>query len=228
MKRIGPEAKSGESASVSSVRPDLFGVLAEDGQDPELHAYAREEAERYLAGEDVDPSMQGPAFRIAAMGGDAELFEAFQKRFEGDPVPSERGRLLSAIGSFQTPELRERAFEYVLKGPLKPQEPTYLLRFLCDRPEDQDETWKWVAAHYDEIVKRIPALYAIYLPWFAEGCDLTRMEAARAFFSEPAHLPAGTEAELLKMAASVEECAGLREREGAALRAYLREGLKAP
>ena len=109
----------------------------------------------------------------------------------------------------------------MLQGPLKPQEPSYLLRWLASRPEQQDEAWRWVAAHYDEITKKIPALYAIYLPWFAAGCDLKRLEAARVFFSDPAHLPAGTEAELKKMAASVEECAGLREREGPALRSYL-------
>jgi hypothetical protein len=166
--------------------------------------------------------------RIAALGGDTELFDAFLKRFEGDPVPSERGRLLSAIGSFQSPELRARAFDYALKGPLKPQEPSYLLRWLCERPENQDEAWHWISEHYGELVKRMPSLYAIYLPWFAAGCDLQRMEAARVFFSEPAHMPPGTEAELKKMAASVEECAGLREREGAALRSYLEDAPTAP
>ena len=228
MKRIGAEAKPDESPSVSSLRPDLFAILAEEGQDPSLHAYAREETERYLAGEAIDPSMQGPMLRIAALGGDAELFDAFCKRFEGDPVPSERGRLLSAIGSFQSPDLRARAFDYALNGPLKPQEPTYMLRWMSDRPEQQDETWHWITQHYADLVKRIPSLYAIYLPWFAGGCDLQRMEAARIFFADPEHSPAGTEAELKKMAASVEECAGLREREGAAVRTYLQDRPTAP
>ncbi|HET9951584.1 MAG TPA: M1 family aminopeptidase [Candidatus Eisenbacteria bacterium] len=226
--RIGLEAKAGESPSVSSLRPELFAVLADEGKDAKLRAYARAQTDRYLAGENVDPSMQGPALRIAALEGDSALFGAFLKRFEGDPVPSERGRLLGAIGSFEAPELRARAFDYVLSGPLKPQELNYLLGALAKRPEHEDETWTWVAAHYDRIVKRIPALYVIYLPWFASGCDLTRLEAARAFFAEPAHLPPGTEAELLKMAASVTECAGLREREGGALRSYLRAGVTAP
>jgi hypothetical protein len=99
---------------------------------------------------------------------------------------------------------------------------------LGGRPEYEDEVWNWVAQHYGEIVKRIPALYAIYIPWFASGCNVARLEAARAFFADPAHLPAGSEAELLKMAESVTECAGIRERDGPALRAYLREGLTAP
>ena len=228
LKRIGLEAKPGEAPAISSLRPQLFAILAEDGQDAALHTYAREQAARYLEGDDVDPSMQGPAIRIAALGGDAELFDAYCKRFEGDPVPSERGRLLAAIGSFQSPELRARAFAYQQSGPLKPQEHLAFMGALGGRPEYEDEVWNWVAQNYDGIVKRIPALYAIYLPWFASGCDIARLEAARVFFADPAHLPAGSEAELLKMAASVTECAGIREREGPALRAYLRKGLTAP
>jgi len=226
--RIGLEAKPGESASVSSLRPELFVTLADEGEDAKLRTYARTETDRYLSGESVDPSMQGASLHVSALDGDAALFDVFRKRFEGDPVPSERGRLLGAIGAFQAPELRARAFDYVLSGPLKPQELNYLLGSLGSRPEHEEEVWNWVTTHYDPLVKRIPSLYAIYVPWFASGCELTRLEAARAFFADPAHLPPGAEAELLKMAASVTECAGLREREGAALRSYLHEGVTAP
>ena len=226
--RIGLDAKPSEPASVSSLRPELFATLADLGQDSKLRAYARVQTDRYLAGERVDPSMQGPALRVAALDGDAALFDAFIKKFESDPVPSERGRLLAAIGSFEASDLRARSFDYVLKGPLKPQELNYLIRSLGSRPEHEEEVWTWVTTHYDQIVKRIPSLYVIYLPWFASGCELTRLEAARAFFADPAHLPPGTEAELLKMAASVTECAGLREREGAALRTYLQGAVTAP
>jgi alanyl aminopeptidase len=226
--RIGLDAKPGESASVSSLRPELFATLADLGQDSKLRARARAQTDRYLAGESVDPSMQGPALRIAALDGDAALFDAFVKKFESDPVPSERGRLLVAIGSFEAPDLRARSFDYVLKGPLKPQELNSLLRSMSQRPEREDEVWTWLTTHYDQIVKRIPSLYVIYLPWFASGCELTRLEAARAFFADPAHLPPGTEAELLKMAAAVTECAGLREREGASLRSYLQGVVTAP
>jgi alanyl aminopeptidase len=226
--RIGLEEKAGESPSVSSLRPDLFLTLADYGQDETLRGYARKEADRYLAGENIDPSMLGVALHVAALDGDEPLFNAFLKRFEGDPVPSERGRLLGAIGTFESPELRARAFDYVLSGPLKPQELNYLLGSMGKRPEHEEEVWSWVTAHYDKIVKRIPSLYVIYLPWFASGCELSRLEAARAFFADPAHLPPGTEAELLKMEASVTECAGLRQREGAALRAYLNGDVTSP
>jgi alanyl aminopeptidase len=228
MKRIGRTAKAGESPSVSSLRPAVFGALAEDGHDAELRVYARKEADRYLAGGSVDPSMLGTVLHVAALDGDEALFDAFRKRFESDPVPSERGRLLGGIGSFQKPELRARAFDYNLAGPLKPQEHNFLLAWMAERPEHQEEVWGYVKEHYDQIVKRIPALYAIYIPWIASGCDPVRLEAARAFFAEPAHNPPGTEAELLKMAASVTECVSLREREGAALRSYLRAGLTPP
>jgi hypothetical protein len=78
------------------------------------------------------------------------------------------------------------------------------------------------------MVKRLPAVYTIYLPWIAAGCEEARIEAAKSFFSDRDHNPPGTEAELLKMIGSVEECVGLRGREGARVRRFLREGLTAP
>ena len=228
MKRVGLVSKKSEAPAVSSLRPILFSTLAEDGQDAELRAFAKAQAERYLAGQPVDPSIQAPSLRVAALDGDATYFDALTKKFSNDPVPSERGRILAAIGSFQNPDLRERAYEYNLEGPLKPQEHNYLLGYMCKDPQFEDEVWNWVQEHYDEIKERIPALYAIYLPWFASGCDLTRLEAAKAFFSDPDHLPPGTEAELLKMEAAVTECASLREREGQGVASYLRKGLTPP
>jgi hypothetical protein len=59
------------------------------------------------------------------------------------------------------------------------------------------------------------------MPFAAGGCSEERLAKARLFFSEPAHSPPGTEMTLAKVAESVTACAGLREREGPAVRNYL-------
>jgi hypothetical protein len=78
------------------------------------------------------------------------------------------------------------------------------------------------------VVSKLPTFLTIYYPWIALGCSSERLESARAFFADPAHSPPGTEAELRKMDATVVECVGLREREGAAVRDFLAKEFPAP
>ncbi len=228
MARIGTEPKEGESASAAGLRPSLFSCLAEWGDDRRLRDVAVREADRYLRGEHVDPSMLGAVLRIAAIDGDAARFDAYRKRFEEGTVPSDRSRLLLALGSFRSPELRARALAYNLSGPLKPQEHFNILRGIGSVPEQEEEVWEWAQRHYEEVEKRMPPYYMIYYPWMASGCSEARLESARSFFADERHSPPGSAAEFKKMEASVHECIGLREREGGPVRDYLREGFASP
>jgi len=226
--RIGLEPVSDESASTSSLRPSLFGALAEWGDRTDLRAFARQATKDYLHGGTVDPSMIGEVLRVAALDGDAALFDALQERFEKGGVPSERGRILAALGSFQSPELRARALAYNLSGPLKPQEHYAIPRAMGRVPEYEDEIWAYAQDNYAKITGMLPPFYLIYYPWMAAGCSAARLEEARAFFADEAHSPPGTETELKKVDAAVTQCIGLREREGAAVGDYLRARITAP
>jgi alanyl aminopeptidase len=228
LERIGTSPAAAEPPTAAEARPSLFALLADEGGDEELRAYAKAQTDRYLRGDAVDPSLLGAYLRTAALDGDAELFERLCRKFENDPVPSERRRLLGAIGSFRRPDLEERALAYNLASSLKPQEHYVILQAFSDRPDRRERSWRWFLANHDQMVKKLPAVYTIYLPWIAAGCEEARIEAAKSFFSDRDHNPPGTEAELLKMIESVEECVGLRGREGARVRRFLREGLTAP
>ena len=150
--RIGLESKSGESPTTTSLRPALFRTLADLGRDQRLREYARDAADRYLRGEDVEPSMVGPALRVAAFQGDAKLFDAIRARFENVKVPGERGRLLGALGAFRDPALRARALDYTFSGNLKPQEHYSIVQSAGAVPEQQDEVWAWAVRNYDRMI----------------------------------------------------------------------------
>jgi len=62
------------------------------------------------------------------------------------------------------------------------------------------------------------------MPYFAEGCSSSRIDAARSFFADPRHAPPGTSKEMARVAESVGDCVGLDAREGDAVRSYVTEG----
>jgi hypothetical protein len=87
-------------------------------------------------------------------------------------------------------------------------------------PAEQEKTFAWMTTHYDELAKRIPPEFMVYMPYFADGCSLTRVDAAKTFFAEPAHAPPGTSKELARVAEAVGDCVVLDAREGESVRRY--------
>ena len=117
-----------------------------------------------------------------------------------------------------------RALDYALLGPLVEEELLQIPRTAAEIPEFQEEVYLWMTANYDVITNRMPAMFSIYLPYFAGGCSLRLLGAAEVYFGDTRHRPAGTEKELAQVTEQVRECASLRQREGPAVAAYL-EGI---
>jgi len=61
------------------------------------------------------------------------------------------------------------------------------------------------------------------MPYFADGCSSSRIDAAKSFFADPEHAPPGTSKELARVSESVDDCVDLDLREGATVRSYVTE-----
>jgi hypothetical protein len=70
-------------------------------------------------------------------------------------------------------------------------------------------------------MKRIPPMYGVFMPAYAGGCSSVREEKAKEFFADPEHAPPGVEKEIARMSEGVEDCLGLRAREGSRFNAWL-------
>jgi alanyl aminopeptidase len=221
--RYGLARDPGEAEAVSLLRPKLIEALGIRGQDARVGAFADSLALVY--GRDpaaVDPASAGAVLRVAAFRGDPARFAAFRTRFKAASTPVERANYLSALGRFADSGAVEDILQYVLEGPLRPQEFLEVPFTLADRvPGNRDRVFAWMQAHYAAIAARIPPEDAAYLPWMADGVSAARLDAALRFFADPARAPAGTAEELAKMAEEVQRRLALRAREGQRVRAYL-------
>src|SRR5262249_21324194 len=130
---------------------------------------------------------------------------------------------LAALGWFRSPELKEAALDYALKGSLRPQERAVIARTLTERPESQELAYRWMTKNYTTILSETTPLAALTMPAFAGGCSTERLEEARAFFHEPEHNRPGVERELAKVGDQVTDCAGLHDREGGSVAAFFKQ-----
>ena len=213
--RIGLKRAPREDDAVPELRGQLLVWLAEFGGDARIRAYADSLTDAYLVDRDrVDPSLAGSAIAISAAFGDSTRFETFRRRFEETSVPADRTRFLSALGNFRDPALHRKALAYALTGPLRPQEVFTIPAAAAQFPEFRDDVWAWWMEHYETLTSRMPPEYAMYVAYAPGGCDEARIRSAKGFFAEPGHAPPGTLSLLAKVAESVEDCVGLRAREG--------------
>jgi len=221
-KRITYERAPGEAEAISLLRPQILGWMAEDGQDPEALARAESLAKSFVDGSGtVDPSLVTGAIRLSALHGDQALYDQYRKRFEDAKVPTERTMFLQALGAFRDPKIRAEALDYAVTGPLRPQELFAISQSMLGNPANREEVFAWLTKNYDVIVKRIPPVYSVYLPYLGASCEEEQLSKMKEFFSMPEHNPEGTDKEVARVMEMGKDCSDLRGREGVAVSQYL-------
>ncbi len=217
-KRFGLDRAPKEQEAISLVRPALYGWLGDVGKDEEVLAHAESLARSFRKDRgSIDPSLVAVAVKLSAIRGDSTLFVEYRGRFESAAAPTDRESYLKALGKFRDPALRRRALDYDLKGPLRPQELFWIPEIMSEAPANRDAVWAWWETHYDEVVKKMPPEYAMYVPIFSGGCSESRLKSAEAFFADPKHNPPGTQGMFAKVSEGTRDCIGLRAREGDAV-----------
>ena len=223
--RFGLEAKPGESEEVSLLRPSLINWLADEGENEEVQIYLANLAKAYLKEPtSIDPSLAGLCVRAYAKDGDNKLFEDFKSRFETAQVPAVRSRFLSAMGSFEDPEIIKTALDYSLHAKLSAQEVMTIPFSISGSSEEKEMMiFNWMMENYDVIKTRIPKTSLPGMARWGGGCSLEKLQIAREFFTHESRILEETEMVLTRTAAQVNDCVNLREREGASVAAFLKQ-----
>ncbi|HUU45838.1 MAG TPA: M1 family metallopeptidase [Acidobacteriota bacterium] len=224
LKQFGFTRKEGEEETITRFRSQLLGWLGEEGMDKRVQAYADSLSQVYLKEPTaVDPQLAGICLYLTALRGDRALFDEFKRRFEAAEIPRDRSRFLGLLGDFRDPELVEDALTYSLDGPLRPLEIFSIPGSILGARQYEERIYVWLTTNYDAITSRIPPQYAAYMPSIGGGCSLERLARTRVFFAMPTHNVPGTDEIMAKVADRATDCAGLRERETAAVNRYLKE-----
>ncbi len=222
--RFGMERVEGERSATGRVRGALLGALASWGRDERVMAFADRAAERYLADStSVDPGIVDVALAQAARHGDAALFETYRMRAESARVPAIRSRFLRQLGAFDDPALETRALDYLLSGSVQATEAYEVLAGFDGKPlPARRRLLQWVEDHYDALRKYMSPDECRVLPAALSACSDDVLQSEIAFFGDERRKSDGFAVTLQRVTDDVHGCLSLRNREGAAVAAYLR------
>ena len=186
---LGWTPKPGESDDDRLLRPGLVGLVARDGEDPELIAQAKVLATKWLDSRQPLPAETFYGiFDVAARNGDAALYERILAAAKAEKDEFFLGNLLGALGSFRSRELVQRNFDLVLQGAFDMRLAYGLVFGPLNAPELARLPLEFVKSHYDALAAKLPSAagsdYAAYLPQTAgRGCSAAEAREAEEFFT---------------------------------------------
>jgi hypothetical protein len=98
-----------ETPSRQTIRADVLYTLGYAARDPEVLSEARRRVDRFLTtGTPLDPGLAGTLLQLAAINGDARLYEQYAARVTGSGSRGERINFRDALSYFTAPDLQRR------------------------------------------------------------------------------------------------------------------------
>jgi puromycin-sensitive aminopeptidase len=219
--RLGWSPAPGETELHRQLRGDLLRAQGVLGNDPAIHARARELYARRREDETaIDPNVVPALVAIlAASGGEAEYRE-FAERFKRARSPQEEQRYLYALAGFRQPELLERTLDWTLNGEIRSQDAPYVVRAMLGSVYGRGLAWEFVKAHWETMARTYPpSAYRRLWEGVTSLVSPSWEKEVRAFF--PAHgieLGGRTLEQYLEQ---LRVAVRFQEREAAAVAAYL-------
>jgi alanyl aminopeptidase len=224
-RELGFTPSPGESADVELLRPQLLSLVTLEGEDSQLVAEARAQANRWL--EDraaVAPELVQLVLRVAARHGDAALLRRMQEATLASKSREERQRLLTALAAFRGPEAMAANMRLITSGGLDIREALSFLRAAIEDegPQTRELTYQWLKASYEPLTAKLPREVLPHLAVVAGGfCDAGHRADAEAFFKErSAKLPGG-ERVLAQVLETIDLCTVFKEKQAPSVGAFL-------
>jgi alanyl aminopeptidase len=219
LEALGRLPAPGEPEDRALLRNHLIRLLAGEGADRELRAWARE---RVLTGfEDpavVPAAVRSAVLKAAAAGGDERLWDWILERARREPNRRLRQELLVALGQFEDLSLLARSWGVLLDPAWDIRDALAMLQELPASPQVRSGFQTWIEQNLDPLLSRLPEQLRARIPgWSAELCSKQDGARLRAILEPKLSQEPGFERNLNLALETIEMCAAAAPIQRAAL-----------
>ena len=228
--RFGPELATlglpgglQEDENRHSRRAELLTLVGLTGNDTAIQRRALELGLRYITSPaSVHPALASAVVRMAAMAGNAALYEVYLFQLERlGAQPEEYYRFFNALPWFRDPALVQRTLAYAVSPDVRTQDVGMLIAGLLARPWSRNAAWSFVQAEWQTLMQKLGGFQGIptIVGALDEFCSTAEAADVRRFFAE--NPVASVERGLRRSLERIEACATLASRQSPALTAWL-------
>jgi aminopeptidase N len=220
--RLGWTPQPNEPHDILTLRSDALFTIGNAGGDPAVLREARRLADLHVAGTaPLHPSVVDTALRLAAIEGDAALYDRYVTRMRSSATPGERSQYLAALSFFEDPELRKRTLAYATSAEIRTHEAPDLIGYLMRRPSASRATWAHLKDNWRTVVDEFGVFQGIpgVIGSLRHLCDIEARNDVDRFFE--LHQVPGTERTLEQSIETIQRCAGMKSAQAENLAEFL-------
>jgi aminopeptidase N len=184
MTEIGWRPRAGES---ELPRDLVVSALGETARDPDTIETARRMVLAHLdsTDESIDPTLLNAVVRVAAIGGDAVLYDRYLARSKHASDPEDYYRYLYALAAFSDPALVRRTMDYIVGPDVRSQDTAIFLARLFTNPDTRRLAWELLQARWDDLQKKAGQVFGspLLISSLGQFCDTKTRSEIEQFFA---------------------------------------------
>jgi aminopeptidase N len=187
VKELGWTVSQGDRPEDRQLRNAVLGILGEYGDDQPTLRRARDLTNQWLRNRQaIAPEMVSEVTSLAAISGDAKLYEAFLRGYRTATDPREKVRFLGLLSSFRDASLLRRTLELTLTDEIRSQDIASVLAGVIGKPTGTYLGWKFVKENWPAIENKIPPGHVgrVIGAFSSATCDAEAIAEIRKFIAE--------------------------------------------
>ena len=220
---VGIAARPSDTDESRKLRATLVQLLGRTARHPDTLARARELTLLELDKPgSVEPTLLAVVVDLAAIQGDAALYDRYLARSRAATNPEQRYQYLYALTSFADPALVRRTMELALSADVRSQDAKFVVARMLTNQDTRDLAWDLVRARWADIQKKTGEFVGntVIVSALSAFCDAGSANEIRAFFAR--HPVPDAERTLRQSLERVNSCARLAQAQRPRLASWLK------
>jgi aminopeptidase N len=202
---VGWTPKPGESDDTRSLRATVVAALGDTARDAKVLAKARELVLHELGKPgSVDTTLLNVIVRLAALEGDAALYDRYLARAKSATDPETKYRYLYGLAAFGDPALARRTIDLILGPEVRAQDAKLFFATLLRNPDARVLAWRLIRERWAEVQKKDVTGTPYLVNALSVFCDAAAGKEVREFFA--AHKVPDAERTLQQALERIDSC----------------------
>ena len=225
LRDVGVPGTPSDDDERKALRAAVVAIAGGIARDPELLATSRQLVEQELDKPGtVEPTLFGLLVNLAALRGDAALYDRYLKASKAATSPEVHYQYLYGLTAFTDPALVRRTMDLTLSNEVRSQDAKGVIARMLGNSDTHDLAWRLVRDRWNEIQKKTGEFVGntVIVSSLSSFCSASTAAEIKAFFAE--HKVPDAERTLQQALERIDSCA----RGVAAQGPKLGEWLKAP